>query len=352
MPIGVTTYGDAIGCLLCIAGTQRLRMTMSKRRVPALDSYLDRILMVLWPRAKALLEAHIASLEEPRNVATVLRSAATSGGTIDPRRSDLPRVAKSCGELLASCRLMAGSVGDGQLGGTLERLRQAAVGFVRVCAGLGIHGPAGAATGDGAAPAAVSAAPANLALVVHAYHALNGALVAGAADEMPSDEASTLAAAEGTVGPTDAPVAADIAYFGALLAKARSDWVERVLGNELEELIAFVRWAEKADDAERDAEGPKRGGVALRLFAERWSAAIGNVKAAVEVSFGPIRADVDEDLPAALLKQALTQLLLYYTRAKEALARCGERGEKLVAEVGVAMPALLYEVQRAGGNAQ
>ena len=360
VPIGVTTYGDAIGCLLCIAATQRLRVTMAKRRVPALDAYLDRILMILWPRAKALLESHITSLEEPRNVAAVLRSAATPEGGMNPRRSDLPRIAKSCGELLASCRMLSGSVGDGQIGHSLERLREAVVGFARVCAGLGINASTtgastAAATSSGKSP---SSSPSSVALVVLAYHAVHGALVVGASDDVPGDEAS-IAAGEmngntssipHAEGATDAPVAGDLAYFSTLLARERAHWVERVLEEHMGELISFVRWAEAATDAERDSEGPKRGGVAMRFFAERWSGIIAAVNKAVEACFGPPRKSVEDDLASGILKQALTQFLLYHTRAKEALSKIGEKGERILTEVGVGMPAIVFEIKKSTGE--
>ena len=47
------------------------QMVMSRRRAPCLDVYLDKVSLLLWPRFKAVLDAHIASV---RNAPVVVES--------------------------------------------------------------------------------------------------------------------------------------------------------------------------------------------------------------------------------------------------------------------------------------
>jgi len=58
------TCHDAIGVLLLIQVTHAHRRVMQRRRVPALDSLLDRIIMMLWPRFKVLFDNNIRSVKQ------------------------------------------------------------------------------------------------------------------------------------------------------------------------------------------------------------------------------------------------------------------------------------------------
>ena len=53
---------DGVGLLLMIKVTHSLRMIMQRRRVPVLDSFFDRMSMLLWPRLKLVLDANIRSV--------------------------------------------------------------------------------------------------------------------------------------------------------------------------------------------------------------------------------------------------------------------------------------------------
>lgn len=44
---------DMVGLLLMVRINYQHRLLMNKRRVPALDGYLDRLNLTLWPRFKA-----------------------------------------------------------------------------------------------------------------------------------------------------------------------------------------------------------------------------------------------------------------------------------------------------------
>ena len=53
---------DAIGVLLLIKILRSMRMVMQRRRISVLDSFFDSISMILWPRLHAIFDLNIASL--------------------------------------------------------------------------------------------------------------------------------------------------------------------------------------------------------------------------------------------------------------------------------------------------
>ncbi|KAJ2740938.1 Vacuolar protein sorting-associated protein 52 [Coemansia sp. BCRC 34301] len=55
-----TTY-DALGVLLCVRIISQLASELQRRQVPVLDSYVNSMNMLLWPRFQAILDGHIES---------------------------------------------------------------------------------------------------------------------------------------------------------------------------------------------------------------------------------------------------------------------------------------------------
>ncbi|KAJ2051584.1 Vacuolar protein sorting-associated protein 52 [Coemansia sp. S16] len=55
-----TTY-DALGVLLCVRIMSQLASELQRRQVPVLDSYVNSMNMLLWPRFQAILDGHIES---------------------------------------------------------------------------------------------------------------------------------------------------------------------------------------------------------------------------------------------------------------------------------------------------
>jgi hypothetical protein len=55
---------DAVGILICIRlNNQNLRI-MQKRRIPGLDTFINSINIMLWPRFQTIIDLHIKSLKE------------------------------------------------------------------------------------------------------------------------------------------------------------------------------------------------------------------------------------------------------------------------------------------------
>merc|ERR1711991_875117 len=53
---------DAVGLVLMIKTSYAQHLVMQRRRIPILDSFFDRISLLLWPRFKFVLDANIKSL--------------------------------------------------------------------------------------------------------------------------------------------------------------------------------------------------------------------------------------------------------------------------------------------------
>lgn len=53
---------DALGLLLLVRTTQHLAFTLQRRKVPALDAYINATSMLLWPRFQSIMDAHCDSL--------------------------------------------------------------------------------------------------------------------------------------------------------------------------------------------------------------------------------------------------------------------------------------------------
>ena len=73
---------DAPGLLLLLAITAAHRKGMADRKLTCLEPYFDRVVMLLWPRFKSVLDANVASIraakEQPRRL---LQDGATAGTT-------------------------------------------------------------------------------------------------------------------------------------------------------------------------------------------------------------------------------------------------------------------------------
>lgn len=77
---------DCIGLLLMIKITHAHSMVMQRRRVPVLDSFFDRVNMLLWPRFKTIFDNNLKRWEREKNFETIkpgLLAARRDGQTCD-----------------------------------------------------------------------------------------------------------------------------------------------------------------------------------------------------------------------------------------------------------------------------
>eukprot|EP00268_Persea_americana_P023311 TRINITY_DN2295_c0_g1_i3.p1 TRINITY_DN2295_c0_g1~~TRINITY_DN2295_c0_g1_i3.p1 ORF type:complete len:608 (+),score=124.00 TRINITY_DN2295_c0_g1_i3:209-2032(+) len=104
---------DAIGLMLMIRIIHQHQLIMSRRRIPCLDSYLDKVNIALWPRFKMVFDLHLSSLRNA-NVKTLWED------DVHPHY-----VIRRYAEFTASLIHLNVEYGDGQLELNLDRLRMA-----------------------------------------------------------------------------------------------------------------------------------------------------------------------------------------------------------------------------------
>lgn len=102
------TY-DGLGLLLCIRLNQHLAFELQRRRVPAMDSYVNGTAMALWPRLQSVMDAHCESV---RALTSSLPSRALPAATAKTT-SAAPHVAtQRFGQLVYGVLALSQDAGD------------------------------------------------------------------------------------------------------------------------------------------------------------------------------------------------------------------------------------------------
>ena len=247
---------------------------MSRRRVPCLDSYLDKVNMLLWPRFKAVFDAHLVSVRGASEKA-LFAGPEELGGHFFMRRY---------AELAASVYTLSAVNGDGQLDNSMERLRTAVCDLLLRLSKL---------------------FPERRAQVVFLIN--NCDLVLQIFAEAGADDAAA-AGLERTATAT---------FFGEQLAQQVDQFVEEALLAQFRPMIDFVK---RAETALKQAESAGVGSGALpgfgaheaepvmREFAAKWKAAIEQIHAGVVASFTNSQRAMD------ILQRTLSQARLLLGR--------------------------------------
>ena len=282
---------DAVGLLLLIKLTHAQRNVMQRRRVPVLDSFFDRINMLLWPRLKLVLDAHLKSVEG----ASASKLGATSTST--------HHVTKRFAEFAASILTLHGGMESlGIAGGGEEMLLK------------------------------------DMTKLRLSFLALQRRL----SEELPNskqrlvfqinncDAVLAIYGERGIVGD-------ECSQFEELLAAHRGLFVEEELLSGFGALIAFVQQAEALGDEPADAAVVE---TLVRDFAGTWKGGIEAIYQSVIESFGNFRNGMD------ILKQVLTQLLLYYTRFQECIKKTWGRRLPPFAKDIVSTATILAEIKK------
>lgn len=114
------TY-DGLGLLLCIRLNQHLQFELQRRRVPAMDGYVNGAAMALWPRLQVVMDAHRESV---RALASSLPSRPLAAAAARAA-SAAPHVAtQRFGQLLHGVLALSAEAGDDEpVATSLGRLR-------------------------------------------------------------------------------------------------------------------------------------------------------------------------------------------------------------------------------------
>ncbi|OAA69035.1 Vps52 / Sac2 family protein [Cordyceps fumosorosea ARSEF 2679] len=115
------TY-DALGVLLCIRLNQHFAFELQRRRVPAVDSYINATNMLLWPRLQVIIDRHCECVRQLTNSTPAKASKSTAE---QAKISAAPhQVTQRFGQLLHGFLSLSVEAGDDEpVAASLQRLR-------------------------------------------------------------------------------------------------------------------------------------------------------------------------------------------------------------------------------------
>ncbi|KAL3641855.1 Vacuolar protein sorting-associated protein 52 [Castilleja foliolosa] len=278
---------DAIGVMLMIRIIYQHQLVMSRRRIPCLDSYLDKVNISLWPRFKMVFDLHLNSLRNA-NVRTLWED------DVHPHY-----VMRRYAEFTASLIQLNVDYGDGQLELNLERLRMAIDDLLVKLAKL------------------FQKPKLQTVFLINNYDmtiaVLKEAVPEGCKIQM---------------------------HFEELLKSNTSIYVEELLVEHFSDLIKFVK-TRASEDPVSGSEHPITVAEVepiVKDFGSRWKAAIELMHNDVITSFSNFLCGME------ILRAALTQLLLYYTRLSDCMKRVA--GASVLNKDLVSISSIMYEIRK------
>ncbi|TQE07339.1 hypothetical protein C1H46_006992 [Malus baccata] len=278
---------DAIGVMLMIRIIHQHQLIMSRRRIPCLDSYLDKVNIALWPRFKMVFDLHLNSLRNA-NVKTLWED------DVHPHY-----VMRRYAEFTASLIHLNVEYGDGQLELNLERLRMA-IDDLLIKLAKSFPKPK-----------------------LQTVFLINNYDMTIAVLKEADPEGGKIQM-----------------HFEELLKSNTALFVEELLLEHFGDLIKFVK-TRASEDPSASSERPITVAEVEPLvkdFASRWKAAIELMHKDVITSFSNFLCGME------ILRAALTQLLLYYTRLSDCIKRV-VGGSALNKDL-VSIPSIMYEIRK------
>eukprot|EP00246_Nothoceros_aenigmaticus_P001290 TRINITY_DN11795_c0_g1_i1.p1 TRINITY_DN11795_c0_g1~~TRINITY_DN11795_c0_g1_i1.p1 ORF type:complete len:481 (-),score=95.18 TRINITY_DN11795_c0_g1_i1:38-1480(-) len=289
----LTNCYDAVGLMLMIRLTYQHQLIMSRRRVPCLDSYLDKANLNLWPRFKVVFDMHLNSLRTA-NPRTLWED------DVHPHY-----VFRRYAEFAASLLQLNIDYGDGQLELNLERLRVAVDDLLVKLARM------------------FPKQKQQSIFLINNY-----------------DMVLTVMKEAGVEGGKTQQ------QFEEMLKSSTTVFVEEELKEHFQQMIQFVKT--RAGDSSSSSPSPSLAASQpitlqdveplVKDFAKRWKGAIELMHKDVITSFSNFLCGME------ILRAALTQLLLYYTRLSDSLKQVGG-GEALGKDV-VSIASIMYEIKK------
>lgn len=277
---------DAIGIMLMIRIIHQHQLIMFKRRIPCLDSYLDKVNMSLWPRFKMVFDLHLNSLRNA-NIKTLWED------DVHPHY-----VTRRYAEFTASLVHLNAEHGDGQLDLNLERLRMAIEDLLVKLAKM------------------FAKPKLQTVFLINNY-----------------DLTISILKEAGTEGGKAQQ------HFEEVLKSNIAIYVEELLLEQFSSLIRFV----KSRPADETAANSEKASIAeveplVKDFASRYKAAIELMHYDVITSFSNFLCGME------ILRATLAQLLLYYTRLSECVKRIN--GGSALNKDLVSISSILFEIKK------
>jgi hypothetical protein len=119
---------DGLGVLICVRLNQHLAFELQRRRVPAVDGYINGTAMTLWPRLQSIMDAHCDSV---RALVTALPNRAPSAASIKTASAAPHVVTQRFGQLLHGVLALSTEAGDDEpVVTSLRRLRNEVEAFL------------------------------------------------------------------------------------------------------------------------------------------------------------------------------------------------------------------------------
>ncbi|KAK9819744.1 hypothetical protein WJX72_001832 [[Myrmecia] bisecta] len=307
---------DMVGLLLMIRINYHHQLIMNKRRIPCLDGALDRINLMLWPRFKSLFDLQLASIKNynPGSFSEDVK---------------LHFITQRYAQLTASLLQLNADYQDGQLDHNIDRMRYAAMDLLLKLSRTFSKKKLG-----------------TIFLIINFTHVVTVLREASSRQQA----APAPQAAAGAAAPASQPNATGnetIKEFDDQLVTCTAMYVEDQLGGHFGDLITFVKKAEAAAKQKGGAlegrpipgYGPAEAAPIVKDFAAKWTAAV-----------EALHKDTMKDFKNGVwgrevIKAAMTQLLLYYTRLLELLKKAGPEGAALLRDA-VTVPSIMYEIKR------
>lgn len=278
---------DAIGLMLMIRIIHQHQLIMSRRRIPCLDSYLDKVNIALWPRFKMVFDMHLSSLRNA-NIRSLWED------DVHPHY-----VMRRYAEFTASLIHLNVEYGDGQLELNLERLRMAVDELLVKLART------------------FPKAKLQTVFLINNYDMTISVLK--------------------DAGPEGGKIQS---YFEELLKNNTAIFVEELLLEHFSDLIKFVK-TRASEEASSVSEKPMTVAEVEPLvkdFANRWKGAIELMHNDVITSFSNFLCGME------ILRAALTQLLLYYTRLSDSIKK--SLGGSALNKDLVSISSIMYEIRK------
>ncbi|XP_039003314.1 vacuolar protein sorting-associated protein 52 A-like isoform X2 [Hibiscus syriacus] len=278
---------DAIGLMLMIRIVHQHQLIMSRRRVPCLDSYLDKVNIALWPRFKMVFDMHVSSLRNA-NVKLLWED------DIHPHY-----VMRRYAEFTASLIHLNVVYGDGQLDLNMERLRMAVDDLLMKLAKM------------------FSKPKLQIVFLIN-----NCDMTISVLKEAGSEGGKLQL------------------HFEEMLKSNTGLFVEELLMEHFSDLIKFVK-TRASEDPNASTERPisvQEVEPIVKDFGSRWKGAIELMHKDVITSFSNFLCGME------ILRAALTQLLLYYTRLSDCIKRIN--GGAALNKDLVSISSIMYEIRK------
>lgn len=308
------TCYDAIGLLLMIRLTYAQRLVMEKRRIPCLDAYFDRVALLLWPRFKAVFDLNLMSVKNAKakklgpidlHPHFVIRRYAEFASSILSLSMYTQQNHTKSGDASAISTAQMHENGAGDM--VLSNLTAMRDEILSLLSRLSEQH---------------SNAKDKCVFLINTYDLV---LTHFEERRVISEETSK---------------------FEELLAAQREKFVEEELMTYYAKLIQFVRLHEqvtlgKGGSSTGSSQQVDTAQVEkiVREFAATWKAGIEKMNSNVMTYFSNFRNGME------ILKQVLTQLLLYYTRFVEIIKRNYQRPPSFNSEI-VTTQEILYEIKK------